>query len=117
MAIRWEEFLANIERYKKALPPDEPIVLPRREAKRRRVNKEQRKRVIFDADPQGYAEFHAVREAWLGELGENPTLFLHAMLTAMRTFDLRGWVQRQETEQAEQDDADWEMGRKGSAGE
>jgi len=104
MAIRWDEFLANIERYKRALPPDEPIVLTRKEAQRRRANKEQRKRVIFDADPQGYAEFHAMREAWMGELGENPTLFLNAMLTAMKTFDVRGWHE-------EQQDSDFMLGK------
>lgn len=35
------------------------LVLPRIEAQRRRVNKEQRTRVQFDCDPQTYADFHA----------------------------------------------------------
>ena len=58
MAIRWDEFLANIERYKKVLPPDEPIVLPKREAKRRAANKEKRTRVVFECTPEQFAAFH-----------------------------------------------------------
>jgi hypothetical protein len=74
MAIRWDEFLANIERYKKALPPDEPIVLPRREAKRRAVNKEKRHRVIFDCDEETYKLFHQERSRYIAACGENPTI-------------------------------------------
>ena len=59
MAIRWDEFLANIERYKRVLPPDEPIVLPKREAKRRAANKEKRTRVVFECTPEQFAAFHA----------------------------------------------------------
>jgi hypothetical protein len=58
VAIRWDEFLNNLERYKKALPPDEPIVLPRREAKRRAVNKEKKTRVVFTCTPEQFAAFH-----------------------------------------------------------
>ena len=74
MAIRWDEFLANIERYKKALPPDEPIVLPRREAKRRAVNKEKRHRVIFDCDEETYKLCHQERSRYIAACGENPTI-------------------------------------------
>ena len=87
MAIRWDEFLANIERYKRVLPPDEPIVLPKREAKRRAANKEKRTRVVFECTPEQFAAFHTqlkrirehvgnitiaqdVMNDWLGRLTE-----------------------------------------------
>lgn len=59
MAIRWDEFLDNLERYKRVLPPDEPIVLPKREAKRRAANKEKRTRVVFECTAEQFAAFHA----------------------------------------------------------
>jgi hypothetical protein len=74
LAIRWEEFLANIELYKERLPPDEPIVLPRREAKRRAANKEKRHRVMFDCDETTYADFHAQRSRYIAACGDNPTI-------------------------------------------
>lgn len=74
MAIRWDEFLANLERYKKALPPDEPIVLPRREAKRRAANKEKRHRIVFDCDETTYSLFHAERSRYIAACGDNVTI-------------------------------------------
>ena len=79
------------------MPDDEPVVFPRRAAKKRIANQEKRKRVIFDTDPQTYSEWQAQREAWMLELADNPTLFGHAMLTAMREFDLKGWIEQQES--------------------
>jgi len=74
VAIRWEEFLANLERYKQVLPPDEPIVLPRREAKRRAANKEKRHRVVFDCDETTYGLFHAERKRYIDACHDNPTI-------------------------------------------
>lgn len=73
MAIRWDEFLANIERYKRVLRPDERIVLPRLEAKRRAANKEKRHRIVFDADETTYAAFHTQLKRYR-ELVENVTI-------------------------------------------
>jgi hypothetical protein len=58
VAIRFEEFLNNLAMYKRVLPPDEPIVLPKREAKRRAANKERRTRVVFETTPEQFAAFH-----------------------------------------------------------
>lgn len=75
---------------------DEPVVFPRRQAKKRVANKEHRKRIIFDTDELGYSRFHARREAWLLELGDNPSLFAEALDKAMETFDIRGWMDAKE---------------------
>jgi len=77
---------------------DEPVVFPRRLAKKRVANKEKRRRVIFDTDEQGYAEFHAVREAYLLACHDNPTLAAHAMVEAMKVFDLRSWLEKEATQ-------------------
>jgi hypothetical protein len=99
MAIRWQEFLANIERYKKALPPDEPIVLPRREAKRRAANKEKRHKIQWDTDSESYAAFHLQRERILMALGENNTLFSTWIVKVMESWSdemLKRWIDSHE---------------------
>lgn len=73
MAIRFDEFLANLERYRRVLPPDEPIVLPKREAKRRAANKEKRTRVVFECTPEQFAAFHAQLKRYR-ELVKNVTV-------------------------------------------
>lgn len=77
---------------------DEPCVLkfPRREAMRNIKNKKKSKRIVVTTDEQSFKEFHALKEAWMRELHENPTLFYHAMMEAMRTFDVRGWKEQNE---------------------
>jgi len=79
MAIRWDEFLANIERYKRVLPPDEPIVLPKREAKRRAANKEKRTRVVFECTPEQFAAFHAQLKRYR-ELVGNVTMAMDILI-------------------------------------
>jgi len=82
------------------MPDDEPVVFPRRNAKKRIANQEKRKRIIFDTDELGYSRFHARKEAWLKAiLHENPTLFAEALDAAMLTFDVVGWYEQR----AEQD--------------
>ena len=84
MAIRWDEFLANLERYKRVLPPDEPIVLPKREAKRRAANKEKRTRVVFETDADTYAAFHTQLKRYR-ELVQNVTIAQHIMVELLAT--------------------------------
>lgn len=79
MAIRWDEFLANIERYKRVLPPDEPIVLPKREAKRRAANKEKRTRVVFECTPEQFAAFHTQLKRYR-ELVGNVTMAMDLLI-------------------------------------
>jgi hypothetical protein len=49
------------------------LVLPRREAKRRAVNKEKQTRVVFVTTPENFSAFHSAR-AHVIEVVGNPTL-------------------------------------------
>ena len=73
--MRWSEFLAHEAWFKANMDPNEPVVFPRRTAKKRAANKEKRRRVIFDVDEQTYAEYHTGRERILMALGDSPTLY------------------------------------------
>jgi hypothetical protein len=97
--MKWSEFLAHEKWFKENMSPEEPIVFPRRTAKKRVANKEKRKRVIFDVTELGYSQFHADREAWMITLGENPSLFEEALHEAMKTFDLMGWLQKEDEDE------------------
>ena len=96
---RWSWLNAN-------LADDEPVVfkLPRREAKKRIRNTEKKHRITMVTDEQNYSEFHAMKEAYMLELGENPTMVVQAIVEAMKTFDVRGWKEDKE-------DDDFMMGR------
>lgn len=67
---------------------DEPAVLymPRIEAQRRKVNKEQRKRVVFVMDPTGYAEWNTERDRWITLCGDNPTVAYKLMIECLSKF-------------------------------
>jgi hypothetical protein len=82
---------------------DEPFVLrfPRRESRRRIQNTEKRRRITMATDEQNYAEFHAMREAYMLELNENPTLVTQAIIEAMKAFDVRGWKDSNNAESTE----------------
>lgn len=100
MALRWDEFVTNFERYKRILPDDEPIVFPRREAKRRAANKEKRHRIMFDCDEVTYAAFHLQRERMLHALEENPTLFGVWLTEVMESWSdamLQRWKENHES--------------------
>jgi hypothetical protein len=77
------------------------IVIPSLDARSRMENREKKKRVCWNTDEHNYSEFAAIREAWLTQVLEhNPTLFGHAVVEAMRTFDIKGWAEGQDaTEQ------------------
>ena len=72
------------------------LILPRQDARERIENPHKRKRIVMVTDPANYAEFHAMREAYMQALGENPTLVTHAIIEAMRNFDVKGWAEEQE---------------------
>ena len=90
---RWPWLLSNLQ-------DDEPVLfkLPRREAKRNIKNLEKCKRIFIGTDEQNFAEFAAIKEAYMLALHENPTLVVHAMIQAMRTFDVRGWYENETKE-------------------
>jgi hypothetical protein len=71
------------------------VVFPKREAAERIKNPNGKKRVVIVTDEHGYSQFHARREAWMQALDNNPTLFMLAMDTAMKDFDLLGWKEQQ----------------------
>ena len=83
MAIKWGEFKAHYEHYKKILPDDEPIVLPRRESARRVANKEKRTRVQFDCDEETYRAFHAQLKRYR-ELVVNVTMAHNLMVDILK---------------------------------
>ena len=74
---KWGEIKARWGWLRDNLPDDEPVVfkLPRREARKRVKNTENRKRIVFSADPTTYSAFHQHKEIVMRELEENPTMF------------------------------------------
>ena len=58
------------------------LFLPRKEAARRRVNKEKRHRIVFEVDETGYSEWHAEKERWYS-LIPNKTICLHVMVRVL----------------------------------
>jgi hypothetical protein len=86
MAIRWDEFKANFKHYEHILPDNEPIVLPRREAARRAVNKEKRTKVQFDCTPEQYAAFHLQRKRYI-ELVGNVTIAYDVMTAILKAVE------------------------------
>jgi hypothetical protein len=55
------------------------LVLPKREAAKRKANAEKRTRIAFDADEQIYADFHAERERYITACG-NHSLIAYAVM-------------------------------------
>lgn len=97
---KWSEVKARWGWLNEHLSDDEPVVfkLPRREARKRIENKKKRRRIILDTDEQNYSEFQVWNEAYMWTCGENPTLRTQAIIEAMKAFDLKGWLDREETE-------------------
>ena len=73
--------------------PDEPakLILPRIDAKERIRNERKIRRITINTDEHGVSQFAAIKEAWMGELDNNPSLFFSAVIQALGTFDIRGW--------------------------
>lgn len=77
------------------------IVIPSIDARSRMENNEKRKEIRLKTDEQNYKEFHTWREAYMITLGENPTLVMQAIIEAMKTFNVKGWFEKQGDEQQE----------------
>lgn len=94
---KWAEIKARWGWLNENLSDDEPVLfkLPRREARKRIENKEKRHRIVINCDETTYTEFHVWREAYMHTLGENPTLVGHAIVQAMKEFDVLAWKQEQ----------------------
>ena len=100
---KWGEVKARWSWLNNNLSDDEPVVfkLPRREARKRIQNIEKRRRIVLVTDEQNYSELHAMREAYMLELNENPTLVTQAIIEAMKAFDVRGWKDSNNAESTE----------------
>lgn len=59
------------------------IYLPRLEAQRRKVNREQHRRVVFVTDPITYGEWHGQKDRWVELCGGNPTIAYPLMLKVL----------------------------------
>src|SRR5690242_3966913 len=94
---RWGELKTRWQWMVENLPDDEPISFPRREARRRAANKEKRHRISFVTDEVTYQEFWQLREEWMREFGDNPTLVNQATIEAMKQFDVAVWKAKQES--------------------
>jgi hypothetical protein len=42
------------------------LYMPKVESQKRRENKEKRKRIVWDVDPETYSRFNAERDRWMG---------------------------------------------------
>ena len=69
------------------------IIIPSLDARSRMENREKKRRVCWNTDEQTYSEFAAMKEAYMLTLEQNPTLFGHAVVEAMKAFDVRGWFE------------------------
>lgn len=56
------------------------LYLPRVEAQRRKVNKDQHRRVVFVTEPEVYAEWHGQRDRFTELCGGNPQFAYRVML-------------------------------------
>lgn len=80
------------------VPEDEPwcgIRFPRVEARKRITNEKKSKRIVIVTDAQNFSEFAAMREAYMSYCDENPTLVALAIISAMKAFDLKSWLEEQ----------------------
>jgi hypothetical protein len=65
---------------------DEPcvLVLPKREAAKRKANNEKRTRIAFDADEQTYQDFHAERSRYIEACGNHPLIAYAIMIRLLK---------------------------------
>lgn len=65
---------------------DEPckLILPKREAARRKENAEKLKRVAFDCDEQTYSDFHAERARYIEACGNHPLIAYAVMIRLLQ---------------------------------
>lgn len=60
------------------------LVLPRREAIKRKENAEKRTRVAFDCDEQTYSDFHAERQRYIEACGNHPLIAYAVMIRLLQ---------------------------------
>jgi hypothetical protein len=77
------------------------LVIPKIDAKERIRNEKKQRRIVLVTDEFGFSQFHARKEAWMLALHNNPATFMAALDRAMETFDVKGWVEEQESSHAE----------------
>jgi len=100
--VKGVELKAMLGWIRENIQDNEPVLLkfPRREAAKKVRNTEKRRRISFVTDELGYSRWNARREAWMQALDENPTLFAEALDRAMETFDVRGWLEEQKSQES-----------------
>lgn len=60
------------------------LVLPKREAAKRKENQEKRTRIAFDADEQTYKDFHAERDRYISACGNHPLIAYAVMIRLLQ---------------------------------
>ena len=71
------------------------IVIPKLDAEVKVENREKKKKFCFMTDEDGVSRLAALNEAYLRVLGENPSIRTAAWITALETFDVKGWYEKQ----------------------
>lgn len=93
-----QDYLNRLQERIDRVPADEPwspIRFPRQDAKKNIRNEKKSKRIVITTDEQNFSEFHAIREAYMHFCDENPTLVGLAIISAMKAFDLKSWLEEQ----------------------
>jgi len=100
--MKFAELKANWPWMLKNISDDEPVVFPRRSAKKRAATGEKRSRIIFDCTTEGYKVFHTERERLMQEaFNDNPTIFdqwLCDVLQSWTSEQARTWKESYESE-------------------
>ena len=86
------------------------VVIPSIDVHERIRNERKIRRIQINTDEHGVSQFAAIKEAWMLELEQNPSLFFSAFIAALSTIDVRGYKEAQAEEKA---DEDFMMGRGG----
>lgn len=82
------------------------LVLPKREAAKRKANAEKRTRIAFDADEQTYADFHAERERYITACGNHSLIAYAVMIRLLKQLPDSSIAKLAEDGQAEEDSFD-----------
>jgi len=101
--MKGSELKAMLGWIKQNVQDNEPVLLkfPRREARKRICNTENRKRIAFTVDPVTYVAFHAEKERLMAKMGDNPVLFGLFLTDVMKGFTeelLDRWMEIHEGE-------------------
>lgn len=75
------------------------MVLPKVEAQRRRVNKEKKTRIAFDADEQTYSDFHAERQRYIEACGNHPLIAYAIIIRLLKQLSSESIAKLAEDEQ------------------